>query len=145
MIVYLDTSALFKLYAAEPGANQVRRAVAGSGAIYTHLVAYAEMCAGFARAVKLGRIASAAAPGYRRALDRDWEQFDVLMPDWPMIRRAGDLAMHFGLRGYDSVHLAAAESLLAGHGKHLLHFASFDRALNQAAEAIGLNLLALEE
>ena len=145
MIVYLDTSAMFKLYAAEPGANQVRRAVAGSGAIYTHLVAYAEMCAGFAKAVKLGRIAPAAAAGYRRALDRDWEQFDVLIPDQPMIRRAGDLAMHFGLRGYDSVHLAAAESLLTGHGKHLLHFACFDRALNQAAEAIGLRVLAMEE
>lgn len=41
--------------------------------------------------------------------------------------------------------LAAAESLLVGHGKHLLHFASFDRTLNQAAEAIGLLVLATEE
>lgn len=145
MIVYLDTSALFKLYAAEPGATPVRQAVAGSRAVYTHVVAYAEMCAAFARAVKLGRIASAAAHGYRRTLDRDWEQFDVLMPDQPMIRRAGDLAMRFGLRGYDSVHLAAAESLLAGHGKHLLHFACFDRTLNQAAEAIGLHILAVDK
>ena len=144
MIVYLDTSAMFKLYAAEPGANQVRRAVAGSGAIYTHLVAYAEMCAGFARAVKLGRIASAAAAGYGRELDRDWEEFSVLIPDRQMIGRAGDLAMRFGLRGYDSVHLAAAESLLAGQGKQLLHFASFERTLNQAAEAVGLQVLAME-
>ncbi len=145
MIVYLDTSALFKLYAAEPGASQVHRAAARSGAIYTHLIAYAEMCAGFAKAVKLGRIASAAAAGLRRELDRDWEQFGVLMPDRTMIRRAGDLAMRFGLRGYDSVHLAAAESLLTGHGEHLLHFASFDRVLNDAAEAVGLHVLAMEK
>ncbi len=143
MIAYLDTSALFKLYAAEPGANRVRAAAADSATVYTHLIAYAEMCAGFARAVKPGRIATAAGAKLRQAFDRDWEQIGVLMPDRPVIRRAGDLAMRFSLRGYDSVHLAAAESLLAGQGKQLPYFASFDCALNHAAEAIGLRVLAL--
>lgn len=141
MIVYLDTSALFKLYAAEPGANSVLQTVGSAEVTYTHLIAYAETCAGFAKAVKLGRITPVAAAGYRHELDRDWEQFGILMPDHAMIRRAGDFALRFGLRGYDSVHLAAAESLLAGHGKDILHFASFDHALNEAARALGLHLL----
>ncbi len=141
MIAYLDTSALFKLYAAEPGANRVREAIGSAEVTYTHLIAYAETCAGFAKAVKLGRITSVAAAELRHDLDRDWAQFGILVSDESMIRRAGDLAMRFGLRGYDSVHLAAAESLRAGHGKGFLHFASFDHALNEAAEALGLRLL----
>ena len=61
-----------------------------------------------------------------------------------MLRRAGDLAERFRLRGYDSVHLAAAESLLIGHGGSFLSFASFDHALNAAASAVGLRLLAAD-
>lgn len=41
--------------------------------------------------------------------------------------------------------LYGAESSRTDHEKHLLHFACFDRALNQAAEAIGLHVLAMEE
>lgn len=142
MIVYLDTSALFKLYAAEPGASDVRDVVEEAATAYTHLIAYAEVCAGFAKAVRLGRITAGEAEGYRRDLDRDWEQFGILMPDQVMIRRAGDLALRFGLRGYDSVHLAAAESLRVGRGADLLRFASFDERLNQSAGELGLRLLA---
>ncbi len=141
MIVYLDTSALFKLYAAEPGASDVRNAVEESVTAYTHLIAYAEVCAGFAKAVRLGRITADEAGGYRHDLDRDWEHFGVLMPDQVMVRRAGDLALRFGLRGYDSVHLAAAESLRLGQGADLLRFASFDEHLNQSAAELGLPLL----
>jgi predicted nucleic acid-binding protein len=61
-----------------------------------------------------------------------------------MMRRAGDLAEHYNLRGYDSVHLAAAESLIIGHGSGFLRFASFDHALNAAASAVGLRLLAAD-
>lgn len=142
MIIYLDTSALLKLYVNEPEAVAVRRAVSSARTLYTHLVAYAEMRSAFAKAVRLGRITSTAAARHRRELDRDWEQFSVLTPDQPMIRHAGDLAERFSLRGYDSVHLAAAESLLAGHGGGFLSFASFDHALNAAAQAVGLRLLA---
>jgi len=141
MIVYLDTSALFKLFAAEPGANRVRKAIGSARGTYTLLIGYAETCAGFAKAVKLGRTTSVAAAELRHDLDREWAQFGIVMPDESMIRRAGDLAVQFGLRGYDSVHFAAAESLRAGHGKHFPHFASFDRALNEAAGALGLSLL----
>jgi len=39
------------------------------------------------------------------------------------------------------VHLAAAESLLVGHGADFLCFLSFDRVLNQSAEKLGLRML----
>ena len=81
----------------------------------------------------------------KREFEKDWERVSAILPDERVLRRAGELAERFGLRGYDSVHLAAAESLLAGHGKRLLHFASFDRVLNEAAEGIGLHVLAMKK
>lgn len=73
--------------------------------------------------------------------ERDWKAVNAILPHEPMLRRAGELAERFWLRGYGSVHLAAAESLLAVPGSEFLRFASFDRALNEAARAIGLRLL----
>jgi len=141
VIVYLDTSALFKLYAAEPGAADVRAVVEEAETACTHLIAYAEVCAGFAKAVRLGRISAAGMEGHRYALDRDWQQFGIVMPDQMIIRRAGDLALRFGLRGYDSVHLASAESLRVERNADSLRFACFDARLNQSAEELGLRLL----
>jgi hypothetical protein len=58
------------------------------------------------------------------------------------IRRAGNLAQQFGLRGYDSVQLAAAE-LTQTVLRAPVTFASFDNNLNDAARTNGLNLLAI--
>ncbi|MDA8364875.1 MAG: hypothetical protein M0Z84_13940 [Gammaproteobacteria bacterium] len=63
----------------------------------------------------------------------------ALVPDERVVRRAGDLAEQFGLRGYDRVQLAAAESLAIDR-RHPIHFASFDGALNAATE-LGLHIL----
>ncbi|MGZ8203816.1 MAG: hypothetical protein ACXWUB_11260, partial [Burkholderiales bacterium] len=57
------------------------------------------------------------------------------------LRRAGESAERLSLRGCDSVHLAAAESLRVGHGTEFLRFALFDDHLNHAAADLGLQLL----
>ena len=49
MILYLDTSAIVKLYADETGSDQVWAAVAEAKLCATHLIAYAETRAAFAR------------------------------------------------------------------------------------------------
>jgi len=52
-----------------------------------------------------------------------------------------DLAERYGLRGYDSVHLAAAlivADLQRGMGRSLLTFVSADAVQRQAAAAEGL-------
>ena len=77
----------------------------------------------------------------KRDFERDWELISAIMPDERMLRHAGDLAERFELRGYDSVHLAAAESLRVGAGVPFLCFASFDDHLNQAAVQLGFQLL----
>lgn len=141
MILYLDTSAFIKLYVNEPDAEVVRVTVAGADQVHAHWIAYPEIRSALARLYRMGRQDIETFRQCKRDFEKDWEMVSPVLPDERVLRRAGELAERFGLRGYDSVHLAAAESLLAGHGKDILHFASFDHALNEAAGALGLHLL----
>jgi predicted nucleic acid-binding protein len=52
LILYLDTSALVKLYARERGSADVRRQVTDAEAVATSVVAYAEARAAFARLLR---------------------------------------------------------------------------------------------
>jgi len=97
------------------------------------------MRAALARLHRAGRETPASHRQHLREFERDWRTLAIVVPDERMVRRAGDLAEQFGLRSDDSVHLAAAESLVIDR-RHPVHFASFDDALNTAAE-LGLRIL----
>ena len=141
MILYLDTSAFIKLYVGEPGAEIVRPAVAKATVIHSHWMTYPELRSALARLHRMGRQTADAHKKHKREFEADWKLIYAILPNERMLRRAGELAERFSLRGYDCVHLAAAESLLIGHGNDFLSFASFDHALNTAASEIGLRLL----
>jgi predicted nucleic acid-binding protein len=139
MIVYLDTSALLKLFVEEPESSQIRETVEEAIPV-THLITYAEMRAALARAQRMGRIAKA---GYERLLadlNSEWDHFSLIDTDFPLVRRAGELAERFALRGYDSVQLAAAELSLSAAGTQIL-FAAFDASLNDGAKTLGMATL----
>jgi uncharacterized protein len=59
VILYLDTSALVKLFKDEPGSGTVSGAVARAEFRGCHLVGYAEACAALARQ---GRVSGPALP-----------------------------------------------------------------------------------
>ncbi len=139
MILYLDTSALVKLYVREQNSDQVREAVDNAAMVATHVIAYPEARAGFARAHRMGRIDDAGLQSLVQWLDESWPGFDVITVDETLARRAGMLAEQFGLRGYDAVHLAAAEKLLIGAGNNRIRFACFDKSLSSAAVKLGMN------
>jgi uncharacterized protein len=133
MILYLDTSALVKLYVREQHSDQVREAVDNAEMVATHAITYPEARAGFAKAHRMGRIADAGLQTLIQWLDESWPGFDVIAVDEILARHAGMLAQQFGLRGYDAVHLAASEKLLIGAGNHRFRFACFDQSLSTAA------------
>lgn len=141
MISYLDTSALFRLYVDEPGRDTVIAAVAGGEAACTHLIAYAEFHAAMARAERMQRFVAGQARKILERFERDWAVLLVIQVDEALIRRAAVLAGQFGLRGFDSLHLAAAERLTIDLGRSESLFASFDTELNRAAAALGLRTL----
>ena len=141
MILYLDTSAYVRLYVREKGHGFVWQASQKAQQIAVHLIAYAEMQAALAKMLRMDRLTRREVTSIKKVFESDGDKTLRIIPDERMMRRAGDFAEHYNLHSYDSVHLAAAESLIIGHGSGFLRFVSFDHALNAAASAVGLSLL----
>ena len=140
--VYLDTSAWVKLYMEEAESDAVAESLSAATTRYTVLIAWAEMRSALARAERSGRFAAALKKTALASAERDWADFIVVHPTEAMVRRAGDLADRFALRGYDSVHLAAAEAISLLLMPEPLAFVCFDERLCDAARALGMGTVA---
>ena len=140
MILYLDTSALVKLYVREAGTTALRSLAAKAGALATSVVAYAETRAAFARLKHSGVSSDTAHHQRLQQLDRDWDALVrvELTPD--VLRSAGDLAEIYHLRGFDSIHLASA-LWLKTRVSEPVDFAVFDQRLGTAASKAGLTVV----
>lgn len=130
MILYLDTSALVKLVVEERGSDEVDALVATAEYAVSSVIAYAECRSAIARGAKAGRVDRAVAI---RSLEQVWSGVQTLDVDLRLSARAGDLASQHLLRGMDALHLATALELAAPD--LAVTFATFDRALAQAARA----------
>ena len=131
MILYLDTSALVKLYVEEPGSIEVAAAVERATAVATARITYAEARAAFARHRRAGGLTPAELRRVVRQLDEEWAQYSIVEITAAVVRRAGGLAERHELRGYDAVQLAAALDVRLAGGD--IEFSSFDQRLNGAA------------
>jgi predicted nucleic acid-binding protein len=140
MILYLDTSALVKLFIEETHSEQVQQAVQQSEAVATHWLAYVETHAAFARLSREGVINSEQLEQLQRKFELAWENYLRLEIIESHLYQAAHLAQNFGLCAYDAVHLAAAEFLLKESGE-VVTFSCFDKRLNNAAIAQGLTTL----
>lgn len=141
-LLYLDTSAWLKLYVEEEGSEAVHGAVEQAEQTCTHLIAYAELRAALAKAQRLKRLDATQKTQLLPIIDNDWQTLNVILPTEMLIKRAGNLVDQFGLRGYDSIHLAAAEAISLQIMPQPLIFACFDNKLNDAAKKLGIvNLL----
>ena len=136
--VYLDTSAWVKLYMDEAESDAVAAWLSAATTRYTVLIAWAEIRSALARAERSGRFAAAFKKTALASAERDWADFVVVQPTEAMVRRAGDLADRFDLRGYDSVHLAAAEAISLLLMPEPLMFVCFEEPLCDAARALGM-------
>lgn len=144
MRLYLDTSALVKLYVEEEGSPLVRKAVEEAEAVATSIIGYVEARAAFARRHREKRI---SLPDYRRVIrdfESDWDRYLVLQATDILIRRAGRLAEAHNLRAYDAIHLASA-TVLRQRLADTLSFASWDSQLQAAALREGLDLVHIRE
>jgi uncharacterized protein len=141
LILYLDTSALVKLYAEEADSGLVRQAVADSEIIATSLMAYVETRSALARKGRNGAITRSAFNRCRREFERDWARLHRLPVDEILVLKAGELAEEHALRALHALHLATADFLRAAV-RAAVTFACFDGTLNEAAQARGLELLA---
>lgn len=137
MILYLDTSAWVKLYVCEPGSKELRAYATKAEAMAASVVAYPEARAAFAR-LKVQGISTEAKHQQRvTQLKLDWENMLRIELSQAVVHTAGDLAEVYGLRGFDSIHLASA-LWLKEQSSTPLSFAVFDQRLRAAAERAGL-------
>ena len=143
MILYLDTSALIKIYVEETGSEAVRSAVEAADAVATHSIAYPETRAALARLRRERRLSDEAFAQVKRAFADAWPSFVRVKAEEPLLLRAGELAELLALRGYDSVHLAAGEYVRIQSGGSQVVFGCFDDRLRHAAGLLGLKALEL--
>lgn len=131
-LLYLDTSAMMRLYTNEPKRSDVLAEQAAAGGVIAHSITYVEMRAALAgrRARKL--ISKAAYTQALTAFESDWATMASIAVNDDLLRRAGDLAEQHRLRAYDAVHLAAAAKI-APLG---LRFMTFDQKLQAVAEQV---------
>jgi len=139
--VYLDTSALIKLYAQEFGREQVERSVFAAETIATNVITYVETRSAFARKFRMAEIDEAAFELNKQQFESDWSLYELLPVNDSVIRRAGVLCEQFGLKAFDALHLASADRLQSS-ARSIVKFASFDNALNRAAARLGMDLIA---
>jgi predicted nucleic acid-binding protein len=139
VILYLDTSALIKLYVRERGSVAVRSFVADADVVATSVVAYAEARAALARLVRERPRRGARHRERVAQLDEDWELYARVELTASVVLHAGDCAERFHLRGFDAIHLASALWLKSVNGGPLL-FSAFDRTLTDGARAAGLEI-----
>jgi predicted nucleic acid-binding protein len=142
--LYLDTSALIKLFVDEDGSAQVRALASGRTAAKILLVSrlgYTEASVALARMVHLGRIPAADLSHHLGALEKYWEESiqDVDLSE-NVLRDARQVAQRYPLRTYDAIHLASAReakrTLKDGFDGEL-RFLAFDASLMQAARNLG--------
>jgi predicted nucleic acid-binding protein len=138
--LYLDTSALVKLYVEEAGSATVQEAVARAETVATNVIAYVEAFAAFARRRREGRLSRG---DYRRTiqeLQSDWDHYLLLEVTNEVIRRAADLTAIHPLRAYDAIHLASAK-VLQERVRGPVSFACWDSNLSAGAKREGLSLV----
>jgi predicted nucleic acid-binding protein len=142
VILYFDTSALLKLYFDERDSDSVRHLYSQAGFVCTHLIAYVELLAGVARARGLGRLSAEQQEQLLADIDTGWRQLEAVEIDEALARRAGHLALRHVLRGFDAVHLAAAERVMAETpATAMFGFVGFDSRMRSTAHSLGMAVL----
>lgn len=136
MILYLDTSSLVKIYVTETGTPDILSLLEQATLVATSQVAYPEARAAFARRRREGVLRPRDFTNAKRAFEADWPSYAAVEPTPALCREAGDLAEHYRLRGFDSIHLASFQEIVRNAGATEVLFSSFDDRLNRAARAL---------
>lgn len=134
MIAYFDTSAFVPLLVDEPTSASCREIWAGADKRISTRLLYVEASAALEAATRAGSLSRSQATNAFEKLGRFWEAMQVWELDERLMQEASAWARRFGLRGYDSVHCAAAAQLLNDG----VVAVSGDKSLNQAWSTLGV-------
>jgi hypothetical protein len=139
VIAYFDTSAVVPLLVAEPGSTRAAAVWDGADRVVSVRLLYSETRAALAQAERLGCLTARQLRHAVAEFESLFEEIDLVEVDDVLARRAGELAEVRQLRGYDAVHLAAADRV----GDPDVVVVAGDGALLAAAAAEGMAVAAL--
>jgi predicted nucleic acid-binding protein len=132
VILYLDTSALVKIYVDEIKSAEVRENAKQAEGLATSRIAYAEARGAFARKRRERGLSRADYRSVVIDLDRDWDDYFIVDVSESVVRTAGSFAEMYALRGADAIHLASALTLSKQVGESI-RFLCLDGRLATAA------------
>jgi uncharacterized protein len=111
VIAYFDTSAVVPLLIAEPGSARTSSLWDAADRVVSVRLVYPETRAALAQAQRLSRLTPRQLRDAVNEFHSLFEEIDLVEVDDALARRAGELAEAHRLRGYDAVHLAAADRI----------------------------------
>lgn len=135
--LYIDSSALVKLYKPELNSIATRRLVEAAGDCVTSALAEVEVRGALARAQRGAGLAAEDADRLKTLFLTEFARMTVVEPVADLLQQAAGLAERHYLRAYDAVHLASALRV-AAETREQVQFLAFDDALNAAAFREGL-------
>ena len=145
-VYYLDTSALTKFYALEPGSTWITNLIESTDnhELFTIRITGPEIIAAFLRKVRTKEISRQVATRLITDFRADWQlRYQVIEVTSTVTDRAMQLIEKHSLRGYDAVHLAAALALQEFRQQlqlPALTFISSDDEQVKVAKAEGLQI-----
>lgn len=129
--MYVDASALLKLYVDEPDSAACRALLRGIGEPITARITQVEVSCALTRLLGGDGLADAQS-----TFAAEWQRLQVVEVDAAVCERAAAIGGRFSLRALDAIHLGAADPLRGG-----LPFVTYDRRQARAARALGWEVL----
>ena len=137
MIIYFDTSALLKSLINEKGSEEVIELLAANARVGTAEITRAEISAALAKAVRMGAADRGIATTALTRFRSEWPGWMRHQITNELVAQGDSIAWEYGLRGYDAIHLAAAQHWDRVFDDRVV-LATYDRRLWRAANATGL-------
>ena len=131
-LLYLDTSALIRIYTQEQGSLMVMTEKQQSGGVVCHDITFVEAVSALTGRYRRKLLSGRAYQTAITAFETDWPTFRHIATDDQLLHDAARLAQAHPLRAYDAVHLAAAQAI-APLG---VQFMTFDVGLRAVAEEV---------
>ena len=135
MTLYLDSSALAKLYVQEHGTEAVQAAIEKhQGAVAVSTLTLPEVTHAVTRNARALGASDATVRELHKHILEDWESLERIPVMDFIAKEAAMLARSKGLRGADAVQLATCA--LLSRERRGVNFLGFDDALNDAAQTV---------
>jgi uncharacterized protein len=134
VILFLDSSALVKLYVEEPESDLVHDAAKNAAWIAVSSLAFAETTAAITHKKTRKKLSELDALKAIKNLSDTWFNFSRYLVNERLTQRAGIIARTHCLSGADAVQLATAQILQ--EEERNVYFLAYDHKLNVAAERI---------